>query len=101
MFLALAIASASPVFCGRADRAGRRNGNDYENLETLHTAVKYDARSVPPGRRSCEVTGFTIVETTDPTRREFSRKLAEVVVVQPDDVIFFFAGHGVAVDGVN
>ena len=98
MFLALAIASASPVFA--VERIALVVGiNDYENLETLHTAVN-DARAVGAALAQH---GFTIVETTDPTRREFSRKLAEVVgAVEPgDDLIFFFAGHGVAVDGVN
>ena len=98
MCLALAIASASPVFA--VERIALVVGiNDYENLETLHTAVN-DARAVGAALAQH---GFTIVETTDPTRREFSRKLAEVVgAVEPgDDVIFFFAGHGVAVDSVN
>ena len=67
----------------------------YQHLPPLQKAVG-DARAVAALLK--DELGFTVLASENPTRSQMARKLAELdgVVAAGDTVLFFFAGHGVA-----
>lgn len=71
----------------------------YENIEPLRKA-RNDARAVGETLEGLE---FEVKTLIDPTRRELNRVFAEFTYrIQPGDVVvFFFAGHGIGMDGRN
>lgn len=75
-------------------------GNDnYEEVPTLQKAVN-DANSI--SKKLAEL-GFDVVTTHNAGYRGMSRSLTELEnKIKPGDkIIFYFAGHGFAVDGTN
>lgn len=75
-------------------------GNDtYSNLPVLRKAVN-DARAVKEVLTSI---GFDVIPGEDLTRRQMNRKLVdlEARIAPGDEVLFFFAGHGVSLGGEN
>lgn len=73
--------------------------DSYENIEPLQKA-RNDARAVS---EKLGVLEFEVTTLIDPTRREMNRVFAEFTYkIQPGDVVvFFFAGHGIGMDGRN
>ncbi|MGH6816055.1 MAG: SUMF1/EgtB/PvdO family nonheme iron enzyme [Hyphomicrobiaceae bacterium] len=71
----------------------------YQSLPKLQKAVN-DARAMAAVLHEL---GFTVIAAENPTRREMSRKLAdlEARIAAGDMVFFFFAGHGVALGNTN
>lgn len=73
--------------------------DDYESLPDLRKA-RNDARAVSGALQQM---GFGVTSLEDADRRTFSRSLSEFSnsVSPGDDVIFYYAGHGVEVNGLN
>ncbi|MGH6816534.1 MAG: SUMF1/EgtB/PvdO family nonheme iron enzyme [Hyphomicrobiaceae bacterium] len=71
----------------------------YQSLPKLQKAVN-DARAMAAVLQEL---GFTATVAENPTRREMSRKLAdlEAMIAAGDMVFFFFADHGVALGSTN
>ena len=91
---AAAIAMALPAHS--AKRIALVIGIDaYTNLPLLQKAVG-DARALTTVLK--DDLGFTVISGENLTRSQMARKLAELdgVVAPGDTVLFFFAGHGVA-----
>ncbi|MBL4891060.1 MAG: caspase family protein [Rhizobiaceae bacterium] len=75
-------------------------GNDaYENITTLKKAAN-DARGIGDTLTSL---GFNVTTATNISRREMNQTLQNFNnSIRPDDIVlFFFAGHGVEIDGEN
>jgi len=75
-------------------------GNDaYENVPALQKAVN-DARAMA---EELAKLGFEVVSAQDVGRRAMSRALVDLEnkVQSGDTVLFYFAGHGFAIDGTN
>lgn len=75
-------------------------GNDaYTKVARLEKAVN-DARAVGDTFRQI---GFEVTVATDVSRREMNRTIQEFAnQIEPGDVVaFFYAGHGVEIDGAN
>jgi len=75
-------------------------GNDqYENVPNLQKAVN-DARALG---RTLKDLDFEIITAENLTRREMNQKLQEFArkLERGDEALFFFAGHGVQIDGQN
>ena len=96
---------AALVFADQAAAEGRRValviGNDrYSALAPLAKAGN-DARGVAAALR--EIGFDDVLEATDTGRRDMNRSVAEFTrrVQEGDTAFFFYAGHGVAVAGVN
>lgn len=73
--------------------------DDYENVVSLERAVN-DAAAMA---KALEGVGYDVVYAENPTRRALSRTIAAFTAsVEADDVVvFFYAGHGVEIDGRN
>jgi hypothetical protein len=73
--------------------------NAYENVPKLQKAVN-DADAIA---QELSKLGFEVVKAQDVGRRAMSRALVELEskVTADDTVLFYFAGHGFAVDGTN
>lgn len=83
-----------------AKRIGLVIGNDaYVNVEPLDKAVN-DARGIAD---ALQAVGFTIILAQDVDRRAFNQRLQEFAsaIAPGDEAFFFFAGHGVEIDGRN
>lgn len=91
------------LICGAAQAKDRRAlviGNDsYESLPALMKA-RNDAVAVADSLTSI---GFDVTALTDADRRTMSRGVSDLASgIQPgDEVVFYFAGHGVEVQGRN
>ena len=100
-----ALASALLLSSGLTDAwAAKRvalvvGNNAYENVPVLNKALN-DARSVA---QTLTALGFEVVTAQDIGRRAMSRALVEMENrIEPGDTaLFFFAGHGFAIDGTN
>ncbi len=78
-------------------------GNDaYENLLPTQQLRKARNDATSMGN-ALEKIGFTVVRAMDASRRQFNLKLLELSrQIEPGDTIaFFYAGHGVRIDGAN
>jgi uncharacterized caspase-like protein len=76
--------------------------NRYANLAAngqLHKAVN-DARSIGGALKSI---GFDVIPGENIDRRALVAKLEELIqrIAPGDTALFFFSGHGVALDGIN
>ena len=73
--------------------------DNYENLTDLAKA-RNDARAVS---QTLDGLGFSVTTLLDPGRQEIHRALLDLAerIAPGDEVAFFFAGHGVEVDGRN
>jgi uncharacterized caspase-like protein len=71
----------------------------YENITPLQKAGN-DARAVA---QTLESLDFEVTALLDPTRRDMNRAIAQFTFsIEPGDVVvFFFAGHGIGMDGRN
>ncbi len=95
--LALLLMCASTA---EAKRVALVIGNDqYENVPNLQKAVN-DARALG---RTLKDLDFEIISAENLTRREMNQKLQEFArkLGRGDEALFFFAGHGVQIDGQN
>jgi uncharacterized caspase-like protein len=95
--LALLLLCASPA---QAKRVALVIGNDqYENVPNLQKAVN-DARALG---RTLKDLDFELITAENVSRREMNQKLQEFAAKlgRGDEAIFFFAGHGVQIDGQN
>lgn len=73
--------------------------DNYENITSLQKANN-DARAVA---ETLETLDFNVTTLLDPTRRAMNRAIAQFTFsIEPGDVVvFFFAGHGIGMDGRN
>ncbi|MEM6887579.1 MAG: caspase family protein [Pseudomonadota bacterium] len=73
--------------------------DEYDNVPSLLKA-RNDAHAVAA---TLESVGFSVTKELDTDRRSFSRAISAFVAkIQPgDEAVFYFAGHGVEVDGRN
>ncbi|MCC6006103.1 MAG: caspase family protein [Rhodobacteraceae bacterium] len=71
----------------------------YQNVSVLQKA-RNDARAVGA---ALEASGFRTDVIIDPGRRDLTRALGQFVsrLAQGDEAVFYFAGHGVEIDGRN
>jgi hypothetical protein len=98
--LLLAVLSLWPRPAVAEQRLALVVGNDlYESLPHLGRA-RADADAVAGAMRGI---GFEVILEKDASRRTLNRRLAdlEARINSGDTVFFFFAGHGVAIDGEN
>lgn len=97
MILVLGLAGALPAL---AERHALVIGNDaYESLPSLQKA-RNDAEAVA-GALAAQ--GFEVALLTDAGRREMTRGISDLGgrIAPGDEVLFYFAGHGVEVAGRN
>ncbi|MEO0617940.1 MAG: caspase family protein [Pseudomonadota bacterium] len=89
--------SALPAYAAR--KALVVGINDYAHVSKLDKAVN-DARAMSAALRSI---GFDVLTVEDATRRQLNRALLDFTskLNAGDDALFFFAGHGVEIDGRN
>ena len=92
------------IFCGTVASAQERLAlvigiDEYENIEDLRKAGN-DARSVSAALSGL---GFAVTELINPERLELRRSMATFSrqVSPGDEVVFYFAGHGIEVNGRN
>ena len=73
--------------------------DDYEHVADLKKAVN-DGRTIS---ELLEKVGYDVVFATNVSRRGFNRNLQKAVskLEAGDEALFFFAGHGVEIDGRN
>ncbi|MEM1148995.1 MAG: caspase family protein [Pseudomonadota bacterium] len=73
--------------------------DSYEHVMPLQKA-KNDARAVSETLANI---GFEVTTVLDPSRRYFNREIAQfsLSILPGDVVVFFFAGHGIGIDGRN
>ena len=73
--------------------------NAYENVGPLEKAVN-DARAMD---KALAAIGFATIRAENTTHRQMNLKLLEFAsqLEQGDEALFFFAGHGVEIDGRN
>ncbi len=96
--LALAVALTAPAMAER--RLALVIGNDrYESLPSLQKAVN------DSGAMESALTrlGFTVSRATDASRRSMNERIEAFAgqVQRGDTALFFFAGHGVEIKGIN
>lgn len=98
LFVAWLLAGGSPALAEKRVALVVGN-NDYEQVAALQKAVN-DARVLGD---TLEELGFRVLRATNVRRREMNLKLQEFASqLDPGDVaLFFFAGHGVEIDGRN
>jgi hypothetical protein len=99
LFAVVSLLSATAVMA-EPKRLALVIGNDtYENLPALSKAVN-DATAI--GRR-LDALGFAVTLGVNQTRRDINRKLTDLekAILPGDLVLFFFAGHGVALGADN
>jgi formylglycine-generating enzyme required for sulfatase activity len=95
--ISLSVFLASPL---QAKRIALVIGNDeYANVDKLQKAVN-DARAISKTIRDI---GFEVIESLNANRRTFDQQLNNLnsKVEAGDEVLFFFAGHGISVRGRN
>ena len=95
--LALLLMCASPA---QAKRVALVIGNNqYENIPNLQKAVN-DARALGRTLKDLDV---ELITAENLTRRAMNQKLQEFAAKlgRGDEALFFFAGHGVQIDGQN
>jgi hypothetical protein len=100
LFPALVLLIVTAASAMAANRLALVIGNDaYQNVDRLQKAVN-DARAVAASLRRI---GFTVALGENVARRDFVRSIAEFESrIRPGDVVFFFyAGHGVEIEGAN
>lgn len=93
----LSVFMTSPV---QAKRIALVIGNDeYANVDKLQKAVN-DAKAVSKTIRDI---GFEVIESLNANRRSFDQQLNNLntKLEVGDEVLFFFAGHGISVRGRN
>ena len=98
LVLVLCLVLAMPALA--AGRLALVVGNDkYENVPVLLKA-RNDARSMAQALTSL---GYDVISAEDMGRRAMSRALVELEgkITGGETVLFFFAGHGFAIDGTN
>lgn len=101
----LATVTALLIVASRAEPANAKRvalviGNDtYANVTDLEKAVN-DARGIGA---VLEETGFTVFRAENATRRQMNTEIENFVgqLESGDEALFFFAGHGVEIDGRN
>lgn len=96
--IVLFLVAAAPA--SAAKRLGLVFGNDaYVELPALRKAVN-DATAV---RDTLAGLGFEVVSATNATRKQMTQSLArfEAMIAPGDEVVFFYAGHGVAIGSEN
>lgn len=73
--------------------------DEYQNVDDLRKATS-DARAVSG---VLENIGFEVITLLDADERRFNRQLADfTAAIDPgDEVVFYFAGHGIEIDGQN
>ncbi len=99
VFLGL-ILNQSVIHTANAKRIALVIGNnEYANVTKLKKAVN-DARSLT---KVLEKIGFEVIEKVNANRRTFDQQLNHLntVVNAGDEVVFFYAGHGISVNGRN
>ncbi len=94
---AMAIAAAAPAEAKRL--ALVIGNNDYLEVTPLQKAVN-DARTTAAALESA---GFDVIADVNLTRRDMNRELQNFYsrIEVGDEVLFFFAGHGIEIDGRN
>jgi peptidoglycan hydrolase-like protein with peptidoglycan-binding domain len=102
--LIIALSLIGILFCSSAAKAERRvafvvGNGAYKNVAQLPNPP-FDAKAIAGVLRNV---GFDVVEGTDLTRDQMTERLLEFgKKAQGADVaVFFYAGHGIAVDGSN
>lgn len=97
--LGFALFSLSPAFADAKRVALVIGNNDYENVPKLQKAVN-DADAVA---QELSKLGFDVVKAENVGRKAMSRAVNELEtkIGSGDTVLFYFAGHGFAVDGTN
>jgi hypothetical protein len=102
--LIIALSLVGILFCSSAAKAERRvafvvGNGAYKNVAQLPNPP-FDAKAIAGVLRNV---GFDVVEGTDLTRDQMTARLLEFgKKAQGADVaVFFYAGHGIAVDGAN
>jgi hypothetical protein len=96
----LVMLAGIPAIASAAGRLALVIGNDaYENVPVLHKA-RNDARSMA---QTLTGLGYEVIAAEDVGRRAMSRALVELEgrITGGETVLFFFAGHGFAIDGTN
>jgi len=73
--------------------------DEYANVPPLKTAVE-DARAIA---KQLEGLGFTVTTLTNATQAQFDDAWSTFLglLAANDDVVFYFGGHGVQIDGAN
>lgn len=73
--------------------------DEYHNIDDLHKATN-DARAVSG---VLDEIGFEVTTLLDADERRFNRQLADfTAAIDPgDEVVFYFAGHGIEIEGQN
>ena len=102
--LVIALSVIGILFCSSAARAERRvafvvGNGAYRNVAQLPNPP-FDAKAMAGVLRNV---GFDVVEGTDLTRDQMTERLLEFgkKAQGADIAVFFYAGHGIAVDGAN
>lgn len=102
--LAVLVIVALALLPGAAAADGQRRAmvvgiDSYDALPDLQKAVN-DAVAVSA---TLQALGFEVVQELDPDRRRFNMRLNEFLsTLSPgDEAVFYFAGHGVEIDGRN
>ncbi|HEY8264602.1 MAG TPA: caspase family protein [Methyloceanibacter sp.] len=99
LILIAAAVSASPALADAKRVALVIGNNDYENVPKLQKAVN-DADAVAA---ELSKLGFDVVKAENVGQKAMSRAVNELEtkIGSGDTVLFYFAGHGFAVDGTN
>ncbi len=102
--LIIAFSVIGILFCSSAAKAERRvafvvGNGAYKNVAQLPNPP-FDAKAIAGVLRNV---GFDVVEGTDLTRDQMTARLLEFgkKAQGADIAVFFYAGHGIAVDGSN
>ncbi|MGH6678439.1 MAG: caspase family protein, partial [Bradyrhizobium sp.] len=103
-YLTIILSLISVIFTVNAARADKRvafvvGNGAYENVPQLPNPP-FDARAMASLLRSI---GFEVIEGTDLTHDQMTSKLLEFAkkARDADVAIFYYAGHGLALDGTN
>lgn len=103
-YLTIILSLISVIFTVNAARADQRvafvvGNGAYENVPQLPNPP-FDARAMASLLRSI---GFEVIEGTDLTHDQMTNKLLEFAkkAREADVAIFYYAGHGLALDGTN
>jgi len=97
LLLCIALLLATPLLAER--RALVIGIDSYDNLTPLKKA-RNDARAMTAKLQSL---GFQVITLEDANRRSFNQELSRFAnqVERGDEVIFYFAGHGIEIEGRN
>lgn len=100
ILIALFVFLAGPAAALAAKRVALVIGNDnYDNVATLQKAGN-DATAVADTLKGL---GYEVILARDVTRRQMNRELQqfESLLRSGDEALFYYAGHGVEIDGRN